>query len=119
MRCVALPAMLLTLSSLGKSDTGETNNPDAVFCNSVTEAVNLILKPKITVLPGARGNDKGMTIPHHGALYIISPSRPALAGEIAAALCEETPNCALVCASPESMGAVSLGIPTKTLVTSD
>lgn len=95
------------------------NNPDAVFCNSVTEAVNLILKPKITVLPGARGNDKGMTIPHHGALYIVSPSRPALAGEIAAALCEETPNCALVCASPESMGAVSLGIPTKTLVTSD
>ncbi len=91
--------------------------PDAVFCENITEAVNLIVKPKLAVLPGARGNDHGMTIPIHGALYVVSPSRPALAGEIAAALCED--NTALVCASPESMAAVSLGIPPEKLVVSD
>lgn len=93
--------------------------PNAVFCRTVTEAINFILKPKPTVLPGARGSDKGMTIPYYGALYVVSPSRPALAGEVTATLCEEVANCALVCASPESMGAVSLGIPAQTLVGSD
>lgn len=109
--------LYVILSGAADDWVAKKTRPDAVFCENITEAVNLIIKPKLTVLPGARGNDHGMTIPVHGALYVVSPSRPALAGEMAAALCED--DTALVCASPESMAAVSLGISPDRLVTSD
>ncbi|WP_054697981.1 GGDEF domain-containing protein [Syntrophomonas palmitatica] len=102
--------------------------PNAVMCSSFEDAVTKIVSPKtesfflgdktkLTVLPGARGSNKGITLPYHGALYVVCPSRPAQAGEICARLIEQS--MALVCATPESMAALSLGVSKDTLIESD
>jgi len=75
-------------------------------------------KPNLTVLPG-RCNSKGHTISFNSALYVVCPSRPAKAGEIAANISREIDNSALVCAASGSMGAISLGIPAKDLICMD
>ncbi len=113
-----LPLYIVLSGTVG-AWTAKKNRTDAVFCSSISEAIDLILKPKLTVLPGVRAGEKGLTIPYNGALYIVSPSRPALAGEVAAVLCKEITKCALVCATPESMGAVSLGLSPEQLAISD
>lgn len=107
------------------------SHPNATMCSSFEDAVDKILapkdyssfflgeKPKLTVLPGARGGNKGITVPDSGALYIVCPSRPAQAGEISAKLVEQFDNTALVCATPESMAALSLGIPKEDLIDTD
>lgn len=102
-------------------------HPTAIMCSSFEDAVNKILapkdlfmgeKPKLTVLPGARGGNKGITVPDNGALYVVCPSRPAQAGEVSAKLVEHD-NTALVCATPESTAALSLGIPKEELIDTD
>ena len=106
------------------------SHPNATMCSSFEDAVDKILapkdssfflgeKPKLTVLPGARGGNKGITVPDSGALYVVCPSRPAQAGEISAKLVEQFDNTALVCATPESMAALSLGIPKEDLIDTD
>lgn len=75
-------------------------------------------KPNLTVLPG-RCNSKGHTISFNSALYVVCPSRPAKAGEIAAEISRKIDSCALVCAASGSMGAISLGIPAKDLICMD
>jgi hypothetical protein len=75
-------------------------------------------KPNLTVLPG-RCNSKGHTISFNSALYVVCPSRPAKAGEIAADISKKIDNSALVCAASGSMGAISLGIPAKDLICMD
>ncbi len=103
------------------------SHPTAIMCSSFEDAVNKILapkdlfmgeKPKLTVLPGARGGNKGITVPDNGALYVVCPSRPAQAGEVSAKLVEHD-NTALVCATPESTAALSLGIPKEKLIDTD
>jgi diguanylate cyclase (GGDEF)-like protein len=93
---------------------------DAILCMSVSEIIEKI-KPKtnLQVLPGVRTHDKSHTIPKNGTLYVVCPSRPAAAGEIAVKLVNSISNAALVCASPESTGAITIGIPEKQLITSD
>lgn len=74
-------------------------------------------KPVLTVIPG-KSSTKGQTLPFRAALYIVCPSRPALAGEIAAKLAKETKG-ALVCAAPESTGALAMGVKPEELVDAD
>ena len=104
------------------------SHPTAIMCSSFKDAVDKILapkdffmgeKPKLTVLPGARGGNKGITVPDNGALYVVCPSRPAQAGEVSAKLVEQFDNTALVCATPESTAALSLGIPKEELIDTD
>lgn len=95
--------------------------PDAILCSNINEILDRIIpsKPNLAVLPGARSTGKNQTIPNHGALYIVCPSRPAMAGEISARLSQLTSNAALVCATPESTAAVTLGVPNEKLIVSD
>ncbi len=102
------------------------SHPTAVMCSSFEDAADKILapkdffideRPKLTVLPGARGSSKGITVPDNGALYVVCPSRPAQAGEVSAKLVFD--NTALVCATPESTAALSLGIPKEELIDTD
>ncbi len=107
--------------------------PEAIMCSNFEEAVEKILapkeednaafflgeKPKLTVLPGARGGNQGITLSNHAALYIVCPSRPAQAGEICSSLTRQIADTALICATPESMAALSLGIPKERLIDSD
>ena len=106
--------------------TVKQSYPHAIMCVSFEDAVEKILtpkdfpeKPKLTVLPGARGGNKGITIPNEGALYVVCPSRPAHAGEVSAILVEQFENTALVCGTSESMAALSLGIPKEELIDTD
>lgn len=93
---------------------------DAILCMSVSEVIEK-LKPKtnLQVLPGVRTHDKSHTVPKNGTLYVVCPSRPAAAGEVAVKLVNSISNAALVCASPESTGAITMGIPERQLITSD
>jgi len=104
-------------------------NPDAVICQTVEEIIEKLKSQgrndfsetpnNLSVLPGARVREKSQTIPRSGVLYIVCPSRPAGAGEIAAQICRSVKNAALICATGESTGALEIGIPEKTLITSD
>jgi hypothetical protein len=74
---------------------------------------------KLAVLPGGRSGEKGLTLSSGSALYVVCPSRPGQAGEVAAQLAKDVDSCALVCAAPESTGALALGIPESNLICSD
>lgn len=90
--------------------------------SAVDALIKLLEKPKPTknlkVFPGGHSS-KGQSFAVHSALYIVCPSRPGQAGEAAARLAKEVEGCALVCAAPESTGALALGIPEKDLICSD
>lgn len=76
-------------------------------------------KAPITVLPGARGSGGNQTIPLHGALYVVCPSKPGLAGEIAVRLAKAATKAALVCAAPEATAAIELRMPSEVLILQD
>lgn len=76
-------------------------------------------RPNLTVISSGRSGAKGHTLSFKSALYVVCPSRPAKAGEIAANISREINNSALVCAASGSMGAISLGIPAKDLICLD
>jgi len=115
-----IPLYVLTSGSI-QDWVAKKEHPEAIFCSSINEILEHILpsKPNLTVLPGARSSGKNQTISNHGALYVVCPSRPAMAGEISAQLSQVTNNTALVCATPESTAAISLGISNEKLITSD
>lgn len=73
---------------------------------------------KLTVLPG-RATERGQTLKNHSSLYVVCPSRPGLTGEVSARLSTSIEGCALVCAAPDSTGALALGIPNEKLIISD
>lgn len=73
----------------------------------------------LAVLPGARASKTDQTLPRNGALFVVCPSRPGLAGEVAASLALSARRSALVCASPEATAALELKIPDDLLITSD
>lgn len=75
--------------------------------------------PNLSVLPGVRSGTKTQSIPLHGALYVVCPSKPAEASEMAAKLCQTISGAALICAAPESTAGVILKIPQDKLITSD
>ena len=83
----------------------------------------LIPKPKVHVMPGARVNrDKNtLSISKNSVIYVVCPSRPAVAGEIAVEICKESSikEIALVCASGKSTACISYGIPPKDLIECD
>lgn len=122
------------------------NRPEAIICSSIEEIIKELtgeenlndsktvtvqesIKPvqipdnrsenKVSVLPGARSTSEGQTIPVHGVLYVVCPSRPGQAGEMAAKLCNILKNAALLCAASESTAALSIGIPVEQLIVSD
>jgi len=76
-------------------------------------------KNNLTVLAGKHVIDQGRTIPLHGALYIVCPSRPGLAGEVSAEIAKSIKNSSLICAAPESTGAIAMGISEKELICLD
>lgn len=76
-------------------------------------------RPNLTVISSGRSGTKGHTLSFNSALYVVCPSRPAKAGEIAADISKKIDNSALVCAASGSMGAISLGIPAKDLICMD
>lgn len=76
-------------------------------------------RPNLTVISSGRSGTKGHTLSFSSALYVVCPSRPAKAGEIAADISKKIDNSALVCATSGSMGAISLGIPAKDLICMD
>lgn len=76
-------------------------------------------RPNLTVISSGRSGTKGHTLSFSSALYVVCPSRPAKAGEIAADISKKIDNSALVCAASGSMGAISLGIPAKDLICMD
>ena len=76
-------------------------------------------RPNLTVISSGRSGAKGHTLSFKSALYVVCPSRPAKAGEIAADISKKVKNSALVCAASGSMGAISLGIPAKDLICLD
>ncbi|MCL6560173.1 MAG: hypothetical protein K6U74_15545, partial [Firmicutes bacterium] len=57
--------------------------------------------------------------PRGGAVYVVCPSRPALAGEIAAGLSKKVKNSALVCAAGDSTAAIALGMMPEELILRD
>jgi len=76
-------------------------------------------RPNLTVISSGRSGAKGHTLSFKSALYVVCPSRPAKAGEMAADISKKVKNSALVCAASGSMGAISLGIPAKDLICLD
>ncbi|MDN5375143.1 MAG: hypothetical protein PWQ39_183 [Thermacetogenium sp.] len=102
------------------------SRPDAKVVKDPESVVDALLemleKPKpvknLKVLPGGR-SDKGQSLALHSALYVVCPSRPGQAGEVAARLARDIEDCALVCAASESTGALALGIPEGDLICSD
>ncbi|HHV34403.1 MAG TPA: hypothetical protein GXX59_02335 [Syntrophomonadaceae bacterium] len=76
-------------------------------------------KPDLTVISSGRSSAGGHTLFFNSALYVVCPSRPAKAGEMAAEISKKIDNCALVCAASGSMGAISLGITAKDLICMD
>jgi diguanylate cyclase (GGDEF)-like protein len=100
--------------------TIKKDREEAVICATVEQIIDkLTPKLNLQVLPGVRVCNKSQTVQINGALYVVCPSRPAAAGEVAAQLVREIKNSAMLCASPESTGALSIGIPEKKLITSD
>lgn len=107
----------------------EQGEPETLLRVKVQEllpaASDMLLRPSgpganaLAVLPGARGSGSNQTVPLNGALFVVCPSRPGLAGEVAASLALAAGKCALVCASTESTAAVELKIPDDVLITSD
>ncbi|NPV30720.1 MAG: GGDEF domain-containing protein, partial [Firmicutes bacterium] len=90
--------------------------------NVIEALLEMLEKPKpmknLKVLPGGH-SDRGQSLALHSALYIVCPSRPGHAGEVAARLARDIEDCALVCAAPESTAALVLGISERELITSD
>jgi|GEM_PF-1389621 len=78
-----------------------------------------VAKPNITVLPGVRANKNNLTIPKGGVIFVVCPSRPGIASELAAKLASAIDNTALVCAAPESSAALNLGVNPMTLIEAD
>jgi len=76
-------------------------------------------KPSITVLPGARSNKNNLTLPKGGVIFVVCPSRPGIASELAAKLVSAVDRSALVCAAPESSAAINLGVDPMVLVEAD
>jgi len=76
-------------------------------------------RPNLTVISSGRSGAKGHTLSFKSALYVVCPSRPVKAGEMAADISKKVKNSALVCAASGSMGAISLGIPAKDLICLD
>ena len=76
-------------------------------------------RPNLTVISSGRSGAKGHTLSFKSALYVVCPSRPVKAGEMAADISKKVKNSALVCAASGSMGAISLGIPAKDLICMD
>lgn len=112
-------ALYIILSQTISDWAVQKNFPEATFCNSVSEAIDLIMKPNLVVLPRAKSNNKHQTIPYHGAVYVLCPSRPAAAGEVAVQLSRSVEKVALVCASGSSMAAKILNIPDRILIKDD
>ncbi|MGB9848814.1 MAG: hypothetical protein ACPLSY_03170 [Moorellaceae bacterium] len=72
------------------------------------------------VVPAPHTAAPVLAVPRHGALFVVCPSRPALAGEAAVAVLRQvTGRRALVCAAPNSQAALVLGIPMEKLVLAD
>lgn len=123
-RSISYAPVNITLYVLGKGGVADWNikkaRPDAIILPSLQDIINHIKgKPKLQVLPGVRSNDKSQTIPIHGTLYVICPSRPAAASEIAVKLSRQINNVGFVCASGSSVSAKILGVPDKALITAD
>lgn len=101
-----------------RPDAKVVKDPESV----VDALMEMLEKPKpvknLKVFPGGR-SDRGQSLVLHSALYIVCPSRPGQAGEVAARLAKDIENCALVCAAPESTGGLALGIPEGDLICSD
>lgn len=98
-----------------KNETKE--KPSEVTENKARENPNR--KPNLTVISSGRSSTNGHIISFNSALYIVCPSRPGKAGELAAEISKRIDNSALVCAASGSMGAISLGIPAKDLICMD
>jgi len=75
-------------------------------------------KPNLYVLPG-RGAAGGVAVPDHGAVYVVCPGEPPLAGHVAASIARQVQNCAVVCASGSSSAALALGMKPEDLVLCD
>lgn len=75
--------------------------------------------PSLQVLPGVRSHENSQTIPLHGAVYVICPSRPALASKVSVDLSKKLNRLGFVCASGTSIAAKLLGIDDKKLITAD
>lgn len=72
------------------------------------------------VPPAPRAAVPVLAVPRHGALFVVCPSRPALAGEAAVGILRQiTGRKALVCGAPNSQAALVLGIPMERLVLAD
>ena len=95
---------------LGTEDLASIEEKDNIATSKV---------PNLSVLPGVRSGAKAQSIPLHGALYVVCPSKPGEASEMAAKLCQKIEGTALICAAPESTAGVILKIPQEKLITSD
>ncbi|NLN49598.1 MAG: GGDEF domain-containing protein [Clostridiales bacterium] len=111
---------LYILGDGGISDWVLKKDTDALVFASLQEIISHIKgKPKLQVLPGVRTQKNAQTIPKHGSLFVICPSQPAIASEIAVQISQSTINVGFVCASGSSTSAKVLGIPDRTLIKSD
>lgn len=111
---------LYVLGDGGVSDWVLKRDTGAYVFPTILEIIHHIKgKPKLQVLPGVRTQKNSQTIPKHGALYVICPSRPAAAGELAVQLSRSINNVGFVCASGSSTSAKILGIPDRTLIKAD
>ncbi len=101
-----------------RPDAKVVKDPESV----VDALMEMLEKPKpvknLKVFPGGR-SERGQSLALHSALYVVCPSRPGQAGEVAANMAKTVDGCALVCAAPESTGALALGIPEGDLICSD
>lgn len=100
----------------------EASGPEG-FAAAVKEADRLMYeakRAKKAACGAARQKRVILSVPRHGALFVVCPSRPALAGEAAVGILRQiTGRKALVCGAPNSQAALVLGIPMERLVLAD
>jgi diguanylate cyclase (GGDEF)-like protein len=100
----------------------EASGPEG-FAAAVKEADWLMYeakRAKKAARGAARQKRAVLSVPRHGALFVVCPSRPALAGEAAVGVLRQiTGRKALVCGAPNSQAALVLGIPMERLVLAD
>ena len=75
-------------------------------------------RPNLFVIPGHRAGG-GVAVPEHGAVFVVCPGEPPMAGRVAARLAAEIPGSALVCATGSSTAALALGMRPEDLVLRD
>ncbi len=109
---------LYILGSGGISDWVIKKNINAEIFPTIQEIVGHIKgRNKVQIIPEKKRS--ALNIPLHGALYVICPSRPAAASELAVKIGYSVSNIGFVCASGSSVAAKILGIPDRVLIEAD